>query len=172
MLLIDYRGYGKSEGLPFEQGLYLDGQAALSWLKEEGVKEKEIVIFGKSLGGGVACEIAQGLELRALILESTFTSLKKVAARLFPLFPPGISLGEDYQSLDKIPKVTCPVLIIHGDRDELIPYEEGKALYEAAPLPKAFYPVNGAGHNDVSTVAGSRYLERIREFLRKMNGNS
>ncbi len=165
MLLIDYHGYGKSEGEPHEEGLYLDGEAALAWLKEKGVEEEETIIFGKSLGGAVACEIARDRRLKALILESTFTSLASAARRLFPFLPRGVPLGETYDSLKKIVRARCPVLVIHGDRDELIPVEEGLELYRAAPDPKELYLVPGAGHNDVSLVAGEEYPRRIASFL-------
>ena len=165
MLLIDYHGYGKSGGEPHEAGLYLDGRAAMRWLSHKGIEDKEIIIFGKSLGGAVACEIAQGRELKALILESTFTSLAGVASRLFPMLPDGASLGEEYASIDKIGDVKCPILVIHGDMAELIPIVEGKTLFEAAPEPKELYLVPGAGHNDVFMVAGSGYAGRIGTFL-------
>ncbi len=167
MLLPDYHGYGKSGGEPREESLYMDGRAALAWLAEGGMSGRDIVVFGKSLGGAVACEISQGRELGALILESTFTSLASVARRLFPLLPPAAELPEKYASIDKIGSARCPVLVIHGDRDELIPVSEGLALYDAAPAPKQLYLVEGAGHNDVSSVAGPSYAQRIGSFLER-----
>jgi len=167
MLLPDYRGYGKSGGEPTEEGLYRDGRAALKRLADLGLQDREVVVFGKSLGGAVACEIARGRDLRALILESTFSSLAAVAHHLFPGLPAGTELPESYASIDKVAELRCPVLVIHGDRDELIPLEEGLALYEAAPQPKRLWVVEGAGHNDVSLVAGQAYAERIAAFLRE-----
>ncbi len=167
LLLIDYHGYGKSEGSPHEEGLYMDGRAALEWIGKMGVETSDIIVFGKSLGGGVACEIAQDLPLRALILESTFTSLERVARRLFPMLPAGIPLSESYSSIDKISRARCPVMIIHGEQDELIPVQEGLDLYQAAPEPKELYLVRGAGHNDVSLVAGREYSNKISDFLKK-----
>jgi hypothetical protein len=165
LLLIDYHGYGKSGGEPHEAGLYLDGKASMRWLHERGVEDPDIVVFGKSLGGGLACEIAQGRELKALVLESTFTSLRRVARKLFPFLPPGVPLGEVYDSISKLPSARCPVLVIHGEMDELIPVGEGFDLYAAAPEPKELYLVPGAGHNDVSMVAGQAYAHRIAGFL-------
>ena len=165
LLLIDYHGYGKSGGEPHEAGLYLDGKASMRWLHERGVEDPDIVVFGKSLGGGLACEIAQGRELKALVLESTFTSLRRVARKLFPFLPPGVPLGEVYDSISKLPSTRCPVLVIHGEMDELIPVGEGLDLYAAAPEPKELYLVPGAGHNDVSMVAGQAYAHRIAGFL-------
>ncbi len=165
LLLIDFHGYGKSGGVPHEAGLYLDGKAALGWLRERDVGDSDIVVFGKSLGGGVACEIARGRQFKTLVLESTFTSLASVARNLFPFLPKGVPLGEAYDSISKLPQARCPVLVIHGERDELIPVSEGQALFDAAPEAKEFYLVPGAGHNDVSLVAGPEYARRIATFL-------
>jgi fermentation-respiration switch protein FrsA (DUF1100 family) len=168
LLLIDYHGYGKSGGEPHEAGLYLDGKASLQWLYDKGIEDPDIVVFGKSLGGGVACEIAQGRKFKALVLESTFTSLKRVARKLFPFLPPGAPLGEVYDSIAKLPRTRSPVLVIHGDTDELIPVGEGLDLFAAAREPKELYLVPGAGHNDVSLVAGDEYARRIANFLGTM----
>ncbi|MDY6794046.1 MAG: alpha/beta hydrolase [Actinomycetota bacterium] len=165
LLLIDYHGYGKSGGEPHEAGLYLDGKAAMAWLHDGGLSDTDIIVFGKSLGGAVACHICQDRGLRALILESTFASLRGVASRLFPMLPPGVPLGEEYPSIERIARARSPVMVIHGSADELIPVEEGEAIFEAAPEPKDFYLVRGAGHNDVSMVAGADYTRRIGDFL-------
>lgn len=165
LLLIDFHGYGKSGGEPHEAGLYLDGRAALAWLARRGIGDAETIVFGKSLGGGVACEIAQDRGFKALVLESTFTSLKSVARRLFPFVPPGIPLGEVYDSIAKIGRARSPVLVIHGEGDDLIPASEGMDLFAAAPEPKELFLVPGAGHNDVSIAAGPAYARRIAAFL-------
>jgi uncharacterized protein len=165
MLLIDYRGYGKSEGKPGEAGLYADGRGSLRWLRREGVDPAETVLFGKSLGGAVACEIARGVELKGLILESTFTSLASVAENLFPFARGHTVKNTAYNSISKLPEIRCGLLVIHGSADTLIPVREGKALFEAAGEPKDLFIVSGAGHNDVSIVAGPGYGRRIREWL-------
>jgi pimeloyl-ACP methyl ester carboxylesterase len=165
LLLIDYHGYGKSGGRPHEAGLYADGRAALRWLEDNGVPAADTLIFGKSLGGAVACHVARGLEVKGLILESTFTSLASVARNLFP-FAGGYTPDEGvYNSIEKLPRIQCPLLIIHGDGDALIPVEEGLALYEAANQPKELIIVEGAGHNDVSLCAGDRYGASLRNWL-------
>jgi fermentation-respiration switch protein FrsA (DUF1100 family) len=165
MLLIDYRGYGKSEGVPGEEGLYLDGRAALDWLVGEGSTTGDVIVFGKSLGGAVACDICRGLGLKALILESTFTSLASVARHLFPFIRGYAPAADAYNSLEKLGQIDCPVMVIHGDIDALIPVEEGLALFEAAGEPKELFLVEGAGHNDVSITAGPEYGRRIRAWL-------
>lgn len=165
LLLIDYHGYGKSGGSPSEAGLYLDGRAALDWLSGQGVTDGETVVFGKSLGGGVACEIVRGRPFLGLVLESTFTSLASVARHLFP-FAPGYSPPVSaYNSLEKLAEISCPLLVIHGDRDNLIPFREGTRLFEAANEPKELFVVEGAGHNDVSMVAGPAYGETISRWM-------
>ena len=165
LLLIDYRGYGKSEGEPSESGLYLDGRASLSWLQGQGIPAGDTVIFGKSLGGGVACEIARDRVLAGLVLESTFTSLASVAGNLFP-FAPGMKPGAHaYDSVNKLKEISCPLLVIHGERDMLIPVAEGLALYQAAGEPRELFIVRGAGHNEVSIVAGEAYGRTLRDWL-------
>ena len=170
MLLPDYRGYGKSEGRPSEEGLYLDGQAALDWLAAEGVAESEIILFGKSLGGGVACHLVPGRPFLGLVLESAFTSLTSVSSRLFPFAPANVTLAETYPSGEKLTRKACPLLVVHGTLDALIPVGEGKALHRLAPPPKELYLVEGAGHNDVSLVAGSDYVRHIGAWLRSIRG--
>jgi uncharacterized protein len=165
MLLIDYHGYGKSGGEPSEEALYADGRASLRWLENKGVPLEQTVVFGKSLGGAVACEISQGLDLKGVVLESTFTSLASVARNLFGFLKGYKPLDTAYDSLSKIPGITCPKLFVHGDSDELIPVREGLALYRAAGEPKDLYTVRGAGHNDVSVVAGREYGRRLSEWL-------
>lgn len=166
LLLLDYRGYGKSSGKPTEEGLYHDGRACLAFLAERGVAPGDTVILGKSLGGGVATELARGREdLRGLILESTFTSIQAVARKLFPFLPIGAILPDRYESAKKLEEARCPVFVIHGERDGLIPPSEGRALYAAARYPKRLWMVPAADHNDVAWVSGSDYAARIRAFL-------
>lgn len=172
LLLIDYHGYGKSGGEPSEDGLYAAGRAALEWLEGEGVAISETVIFGKSLGGAVACEVARGLEPAGIVLESTFTSLAAVARNLFPFAPSYEPHASAYDSVNKLRDISCPILVIHGDVDMLIPFEEGKALFEAAGEPRELFVVEGAGHNDVSMVAGEAYGRRIREWLDRARGET
>lgn len=143
----DYRGYGHSEGTPNEKGLLTDARAARSWLAlREDVDETDIVLFGRSLGGGVMVDLAASDGARGLILESTFTSLPDVANDLLPLSPGALMLNR-FDSLKKIPIYHGPLLIAHGTKDQLIPFAQGKQLYEAANEPKQFVPIASAGHN-------------------------
>jgi fermentation-respiration switch protein FrsA (DUF1100 family) len=167
LLLIDYPGYGKSQGTPTEAGLYASAHAAYEWLRDEQAAAADaIIVLGKSLGGGVATELASLKPVAGLILESTFCSVVHLAKKLYPFVPTNMLFKtERFDSLTRIPNITVPVLVIHGDRDELIPLAQGRALLDAAREPKSLYVVNGAGHNDVAQVAGDAYGLRIRQWM-------
>ncbi|MCH2173720.1 alpha/beta hydrolase [Myxococcota bacterium] len=164
VLLLDYRGYGLSEGTPSEAGVYLDAQAGLAHLtNERGFVPKRIFVFGRSLGGAVAVDLAHGRELAGLILESTFTSAAEMATSILPFTTPLV--GGRFDSIRKISQIRTPLLVFHGDRDQIVPYRLGKKLFHAAREPKAFEKIAGAGHNDTTQVGGRPYFERIRQFL-------
>lgn len=169
VLLFDYRGYGHSSGQPSEAGLYRDAEAAWEHLVARAdTTGAPRVIFGRSLGGAVAVELAtrlaaEGVEaVNGLIVESTFTSIHTLARLMFPLPLPDLPVR--YDSLAKIGRISMPLLAIHGEQDELIPYDDGLALFEAAPEPKTWYPIPRAGHNDTYVVGGPAYFERLAAF--------
>jgi fermentation-respiration switch protein FrsA (DUF1100 family) len=166
VFIFDYRGYGKSAGRPSEAGLYLDGLAAYDFLVDrKRIPPSRIVPFGRSLGAAVALEIGLQREVRALILESAFTSTKGMA-RAIPLFMPFSPLvPAHYDNLAKIGRISVPKLLIHGDADEIVPFSMGAKLYDAAPDPKRFFPIRGAGHNDTYLRGGRKYFETFSEFL-------
>ena len=164
VLLLDYRGYGLSSGTPSEPGTYADARAGLRYLVEErGFREDRIVVFGRSLGGAVAIDLAQDRPLAGLILESTFTSVRDLAQVILPFAAPFVP--NRFNSASKIAGLRAPLLVFHGDQDEIVPYEMGRQLFEAAPEPKAFQTIRGAGHNDTTVVGGQPYFARIRGFL-------
>ena len=164
VLLLDYRGYGLSEGTPSEAGVYADARAGLSYLLEErGFEEDRIVVFGRSLGGAVAVDLVQDRGIAGLILESTFTSGADMARSLLPAA--GFFVRDRFDNKSKIARLRSPLLFFHGDRDEIVPYALGQQLFEAAPGPKHFETIRGAGHNDTTLVGGRPYFERIRLFL-------
>jgi len=166
VFIIDYRGYGLSRGTPSEQGLYADARAALSFLRKRAAASRQgVAVFGRSLGGAVAVDLCSQETCPRLILESTFTSAADMAREIFPLLPLGRLLPERFDSESKIRAVRAPLLQFHGTRDSVVPYRLGEKLFRAAPGPKRFIPIPGAGHNDTYERAGPGYFEAIREFL-------
>jgi uncharacterized protein len=160
VLLLDYRGYGRSAGRPAERGLYEDAQAAYDWLAQRG--HARIVAHGESLGTAVATELALRRPCAGLVLEAPFTSARAVAAKALPLLGPLLVYGFDTKS--KLPRVRVPVLIVHGDRDEVLDYAFGVELHQIANEPKTFWTVRNATHNDLHLVAGAEFPERLRRF--------
>jgi fermentation-respiration switch protein FrsA (DUF1100 family) len=165
VFIVDYRGYGKSEGKPNERGLYLDAQASWDYLVgERRVTADRIVIFGKSLGGVPAIDLATRVEAAGLIVQSSFTSAADMAVTLVPFLPRAL-LRARMDSLEKIRQVHCPKLFIHSRADEVVPYKLGYRLFEAAPEPKEFYEVKGSPHNSTYVVGGEQYLAALRRFI-------
>jgi len=163
-LMIDYNGYGWSHGEPSEEACYLNALASREYLvQERHVDPKQIVLFGESLGGAVAIDLATRKEVGAIILESTFTNIGAVIER----FVPGIEahLRGKFDSLSKISNVQSPLLMLHGDEDELVPYELGQQLFKAANEPKEFITITGAHHNDTYDVGGKAYFQAIHQFI-------
>ncbi len=167
VFIIDYRGYGRSGGEASEQGTYLDAEAAWSYLTDEhGISPEKIIIFGRSLGGGVATWLAQQKSPQALILESTFASVPDVAATHYPYLPVRLLARIHYNSLSRMKDITCPVLIIHSPDDKLIPYRNGQRLFEAANTPKEFIEIKG-GHNEVFIASLEVYQTGVQAFLER-----
>ena len=168
IFIFDYRGYGRSEGSPSEEGTYLDGEGALAYLRSrKDVDQQRLVLFGRSLGCAVAAETALRTEVHALILESAFTSIQAMARRHYPLLPGiGHLVQTRYDCLAKIKNVHSPVMVLHGDQDGIAPYDMGQELFEAANQPKRFYTIRGADHNDTYVVGGSAYYDALASFLR------
>ena len=163
VMTFDYRGYGRSEGEPSEEGVLMDARAARDCLAQRaGVAPGDIVLLGRSLGGGVVVDLASKDGARGLVLESTFTSLPDAAHRHVPWLPTGLLMQNRMNSLEKIPDYRGPILISHGDADRVIPFEQGRRLYEAAPGPKRFVRIPGGDHNDPQPAECERALD---EFL-------
>ena len=170
VLIIDYRGYGRSEGAPSEQGLYRDARAAWEYLvNTRGVPADRVVVFGESLGGAVAIDLAARVRPCGLVAQSTFTSVADMAAGLFP-FVPRFAIRTKMDSLGKIARVECPKLFIHSPADEIVPYEMGRRLFDAAREPKYFYEVKDASHNLTDTVGGAAYYDALRGFINSACG--
>ena len=168
VLLIDYHGYGKSEGNPSEDNLYLDGKASLAWLaKEKNRNPEEIVLFGKSLGSGVAVELATRYLFKGLILESPFTSIASIAGSHFPymLFPVRLLAVDKFDNAAKISKINVPLLIIHGTEDTIVDTREGKRLFQLANIPKELFLIEGADHNNIQYYNPQNYWTTVGGWL-------
>jgi len=169
--IIDYRGYGQSEGKPGEEGTYRDADAAWEHLvTERGEDPARTVVFGRSLGGAVATWLATKHKPAALIVESSFTSVAEMAAHLYPFMPVRLILRLRYPVIDFLARITCPVLIVHSRDDEIIPFSMGKALYKAAPAPKAFLELEG-DHNNAFLLSRDRYHQELAAFIREQLEN-
>lgn len=167
VFIFDYRGYGDSTGTPSEQGTYRDASAAWRYLtKTRTIPASRIVLFGRSLGGAVAVWLAGRTRPAALILESTFTSIRDMAARFYPYLPTSLLIRIRYPCIDRIGALHLPVLIVHSADDEIIPYASARRLYDAAPGPKALLTIHG-GHNDGFLTSGSQYRRGLADFLQR-----
>lgn len=155
----DYRGYGTSDGNPSEHNAYQDADAAYIYMTQElKIPPKQIIVYGRSLGGGSATELANRHSVGGLILESTFTSAFRVVVP-FPILP-----FDKFSNLDKVRKVRCPVLVMHGRADQTIPIKHSQTLYQVASEPKMSLWVEAAGHNDFTEVAGKRLQQTLISF--------
>ncbi|MFH1753223.1 MAG: alpha/beta hydrolase, partial [Candidatus Omnitrophota bacterium] len=165
LFIYDYRGYGKSQGRPSEKGFYIDARSAYDYLRGRGdVDKKKIVIYGKSIGANVSIYLASKVEAAALISESGFSSAADMGERIFPFLPVKWLLTIKYDAVSKIENISIPKFIIHSKDDEIVPYDLGKKLYEAAPEPKEFYEMRG-GHNEAVFIDTDEFVSRIDDFL-------
>jgi uncharacterized protein len=166
VLLLDYRGFGKSEGRPSEKGLYKDAEAAFEWITAQGYAPEKIVIHGESLGTAVATYLATKRNCRGVVLEAPLTSARAMAGKVFPVIGPLLLWG--YDSLGRIKDVHVPILVIQGDRDEVIPYAFGQQLFAAANEPKSFWAIPGGKHNDLHDIARDEFPQRLATFYRTL----
>lgn len=169
VLLFDYRGYGQSGGeMSGERDLYADADAAYKFVvRELGVEPRRIALYGQSLGTVAASDVAVREDCGALILESGLSSASDMAATIFPWLPRVLHRFGKFrlETEAKLPRVRCPVFVAHGDRDSIIPVEQGRKLYAAAPEPKRLRIVEGADHNDLTIVGGDAYLDALAAFI-------
>ena len=167
VLLFDYRGYGKSQGSPSEEGTYRDAEAAYRYLTEaKRFPSGKLIIFGESLGNGIALETALRHGPKVLIMESAFTSIVAMGREVFPWLPVRLMVRTQYDNLAKIPRIHCPVLVMHSRQDRVVPFRMGQALFAAAPQPKEFLELQG-GHNEGYLETGEAYPRTVESFLRR-----
>ena len=165
-LLFDYRGYGGNEGKPTEAGLRADARAARSYLLERGdVDPSRLIYFGESLGTAVAIELAAEHPPAGVILRSPFTSLVEVGQIHYPFLPVRLLLRDRFAAIDDMKRVHCPVLILAGDQDRIIPLGQSRRVYDAAPSAKELVILAGADHNDIELLAGEEMMAAITRFL-------
>jgi pimeloyl-ACP methyl ester carboxylesterase len=161
--MFDYRGYGRSQGRPSEEGTYLDAQAAHHWLQGRGFAAKNIIAFGESLGGGIASELGLREPLAGLVLQSTFSSMPEIGAELFPWLPVRRNSTIKYDTCAKLPRLRIPVLVMHSRDDDLVGYHHAERNYTAANQPKMFWELQGNHGGYLSEPA--RIKEGMEKFL-------
>jgi fermentation-respiration switch protein FrsA (DUF1100 family) len=166
VLLFDYRGFGENPGAPTERGLAADARAARAYVTARGdVDPGRVVYFGESLGAAVAIGLATEHPPAALILRSPFTSMVDVGRIHYPLLPVRLLLRDRYPSIDRVPRLRCPLLVIAGNRDSIVPLEQSQRLYDAAVSRKSIEIIDGADHNDTALFDGARMMGAIARFL-------
>ncbi len=166
VLLIDYRGFGSSQGSPTEAGVYRDARAAWDYLMTRGARPGSTVILGRSLGGAVAIELAAEKEPAGLILESTFFSMKEMAKNTIPILPLHLAMKSRFASDERIGDLDLPILFFHGTADRVVPFSQGRDLAGLAKKHRIrFIPVKGADHNDLAATLGSAYFDEVGSFV-------
>ena len=166
LLIISWRGFGKNRGKPNEEGLYEDARSAIEWLKSKGAKESDIIIYGESLGTGVASEIAQYKNLAGVILESPFTSMIELGKDKYPFLPVKFLLKDIYESNKKIKNIKVPVLVMHGKVDDVVPFYMGQKIYEIANEPKYYY---FSEYDDHMLEYNEKLLKTLKNFINSLN---
>mgnify|MGYP005995744407 CR=1 FL=1 len=164
ILLISWRGFSGNKGSPTENNLYADAEASIKWLNEEGVNNNQIILYGESLGSGVAVEVAKQNNFNSIILESPFTSIENSAKIYYPYLPVKLLLKDRYDSISKIKMINTPIFIMHGKKDNVIPFSMGKKLFEEANNPKHSYFTSDDDH---MMEFNSSLLKKINDFIRK-----
>ena len=164
ILLISWRGFSGNKGSPTEKNLYADAKASIKWLNEQGVKNSQIILYGESLGSGVAVEIGKENNFNSIILESPFTSIENSAKIYYPYLPVKLLLKDKYDSMSKIKMINNPILIMHGKKDDVVPFSMGKELFEKANSPKQSYFTHDDDH---MMEFNSTLLKKIKDFIEK-----
>ena len=168
---LGYSGYGGSEGTPSEEAVVADALAAYDHLRASGVAASRIVLYGESIGGAVAAAVAEKRECAGVVFQSSFASLSSMAFQVYPWMPLAAALCRgSFPTMDRASRLSCPMLVVHGDRDEIVPFMQGKALHRAAAPRADFLTIPGAHHNDLVEVGGAAYLKVLGERFREWTG--
>jgi len=165
-LIIAWRGFSGNKGKPNEMGLYEDAESAIKWLKMKGVNEKNIILYGESLGTGVAVQVAQNKNYAGVILESPFTSMVNMGKKYYPFFPVSLLLKDKFESYKKINNISVPILIMHGKVDNIVPFHMGKKMYELANEPKYSY---FSEYDDHMMEYNEKLLKVLKDFIGSLN---
>jgi fermentation-respiration switch protein FrsA (DUF1100 family) len=165
-LIIAWRGFSGNDGKPSEENLYIDGNSSIKWLKNLGLSEKDIIIYGESLGTGVATEIAKNNNFAGLVLETPFTSMIEAAKNFYPYIPVRILLRDKYENDKKIKNINIPVFVMHGEADQIVPFWMGKKIYEMANQPKYSYFTE---YDDHMMEFDEKLVFELRTFFKSLN---
>ena len=165
-LIIAWRGFSGNDGSPSEDGLYTDGESALKWLLKKGVDEKNLVIYGESLGTGVATHLSQNRSFAGVILETPFTSMIDAAKEFYPYIPVGLLLKDKFENKKKVRNINSPILIMHGELDQIVPFSMGKKIFEIANVPKYSYFTK---HDNHMMEYDQKLVSTLNSFLNSLN---
>ena len=165
-LIIAWRGFSGNKGKPSEKGLYDDGQSAIKWLKNNGLDEKNLILYGESLGTGVATHLAQNKNFAGIILETPFTSMIDAAKTFYPYIPVKLLLKDKFENQKKIKNINLPILIMHGEVDQIVPFSMGKKIYEIANEPKYSHFTKYDNH---MMEFDERLVNAIKSFIESLN---
>lgn len=173
LLLLSYRGYSGNDGAPNEHGLYLDAKSAVRYLYSQGMSKDDIIIFGESLGTGVAIEIASNDDFAAMVLQTPYTSIADAAQYNYPFVPAKWLIKDKFDSLSKLNKITIPTIILHGKNDDVVPYYMGETVYNIINVDKEFYSSDYAGHSDIldddAKISVDNFIKQRINFKNKKN---
>ena len=165
-LIIAWRGFSGNSGKPNEKGLYDDAKSAVNWLKSIGIKEEKIILYGESLGTAVAIEIAQNKKFAGIVLESSFTSMVEMGKKYYSFFPVSLLLKDRYESINKIKNINIPILVMHGKKDRIVPFEMGNKIYDSANSPKFYYFPE---YDDHMIGYNKLLIEKLKSFIESLN---
>ena len=165
-LIIAWRGFSGNNGKPTEEGLYIDGKSAIDWLIKKGVDEKNLILYGESLGTGVATHLAQNKNYAGVILETPFTSMIDTAKKFYPYIPVSLLLKDKFENYKKIKNINSPILVMHGEVDQIVPFFMGKKIYELANKPKYSYFTK---YDDHMMEYDENLVLALKSFLKSLN---